>query len=934
MSSKLLLLFLVFCILEVDISVIFAEGDIRDLEYTEKPNSPSAAEFLKFGNYQMDYSTGVPNIEIPIYEINMGGVSVPISLKYHASGIKVQEIPSCVGLGWQLSAGGCISIDVRGIKDKQVPLYACSKNELYQLTDTQLRSLVALDSDTESDIYHYSFPGHSGSFRFSEPDRTIRTMPYDPIKIEKLSHDVLRFTIYDEEGNQFFFEKPEYTAIMDVNSQSACYLTKIKPANCMDSIMFNYNSGSQNLFYTWHSNYAIPAFLYYNGYTPVYGLQTIAYPVDTRTDVMLLESIEWQNNKVKCQYVDRDDAQVNMFCWKKLTSLFIENACGDTIHRTTLAHDYLEETGSPLTKRLVLKGANINGDIYSFEYDETHKLPKYTNTNPLYSKCNEDFWGYYNGGTQLSDNRCWFPQEFTEQSDYLAYRLNNTQICPKRMPVENYCKTASLIRITYPTGGFTVFDYESNYIREDSIWGGLRLKSYSSYQKDSTLTYRKSYRYESAITSEYILDTVTMMIDKNIYFKDKPHNLCPDFYDDPNSVLYQRREYNGSPYRPITDGGSPLHYLKVTEYDGTETDYVRKTEFEYQRTYFDISYFIDNYDHDMDKIYLWDPEYNYYRGNPMFPLISKRIFEKGVNGSDILVYQETNEYECDTIGKYQAGIRIRPLLIHEGNLSSPWDWVDLFAIQHEFSVSDVFMLSSFNHLTRRTIVQDGITKTSEYYYDTQQRTLKPVRIVESQSDGSTLETEYTYPFQDPLYTGMNGKNIHTPIRETTYRRLGNQLEQVKVKAISYVQLNGQWFPSTISVGLDGNPETRVQYLYKSDGRIASIVKDGKYYQNYVYGYNGKLPVAIIETDGSLDISDITETGYTSLKAILAQLRSNYEQQGCLVSTYIYKPLVGLVWEQDNNRIVKQYTYDERGRLTSIIDSDDSVESRMEYNYRP
>ena len=118
MSSKLLLLFLVFCILEVDISVIFAEGDIRDLEYTEKPNSPSAAEFLKFGNYQMDYSTGVPNIEIPIYEINMGGVSVPISLKYHASGIKVQEIPSCVGLGWQLSAGGCISIDVRGIKQR------------------------------------------------------------------------------------------------------------------------------------------------------------------------------------------------------------------------------------------------------------------------------------------------------------------------------------------------------------------------------------------------------------------------------------------------------------------------------------------------------------------------------------------------------------------------------------------------------------------------------------------------------------------------------------------------------------------------------------------------------------------------------------------------------------------------------------------------
>ena len=934
MKNRTLFLLMTFCILEAEISVIFCQS-ITDLEYTEKPNSPSVTEILKFGNYQVDYSTGVPNIEIPIYEINLGNISVPITLKYHASGIKVQEIPSCIGLGWQLSAGGCISIDVRGIKDKQEPLYACSKNELYQLNDTQLQSLVAQDSDTESDIYHYSFPGHSGSFRFSEPDRTIKTLPHDDIKIEKLSHDVLKFSIYDEEGNQFLFEKPEYTAIMDINSQSACYLTKIKPANSLDSIMFNYNSGNQNLFYTWHSNYAIPTIYTYDvSGNPVSGLKTTAYYVDTRTDVMLLESIEWQNNKIKCHYEDRDDGRNNMFCWKKLTSLIIENACGDTIHRMTLTQDYLQETGSPLTKRLILSGANINGDNYSFKYDETHKLPRYTSANPFYNACNEDFWGYYNGGTQILDNRCWFPLEFSEQSNYLAYQLSNNQVCPKRMPDENYCKTASLVRITYPTGGFTLFDYEPNYIRQDSIWGGIRLKSYSSFQKDSTLTYRRSYRYESAVTSEYILDTVTMMIDENIYFKDKPHNLCPDLYDDPNSIFFLRKEFNGSPFRPITDGGAPLHYLKVTEYVGTDTDYLRKTEYEYQRTFFDISYFIDNYDHDMDKIFLWDPEYNYDRGNPMFPMISKKIFEKGINASDTLVYQETNEYQCDTIGKYRVGVRLRPLLIHEGNLSSPWDWVDLFAIQHEFSVSDIFMLPSYNHLTRRTIVQDGITKTSDYFYDPQQRTSKPIRIVESQSDGSTLEKEYTYPFQDPLYSEMTAKNIHIPIRETTNRTVGNQSVQVKAKAIDYTQVNGQWFPSTISVGLEGNPETRVRYLYNSAGRISSIIKDGKVYQNYVYGYNGTLPVAVIETDHSIAVDDIVEVEYSSLMASLMQLRSLYEQQGCLVSTYIYKPLVGLIWEQDENRIIKQYRYNERGRLTSILDSSNKVESMMEYNYRP
>jgi len=44
-------------------------------------------------------------------------ISVDVSLSYHATGIKVDEEASWVGLGWVLNAGGIITRQVRGNRD-------------------------------------------------------------------------------------------------------------------------------------------------------------------------------------------------------------------------------------------------------------------------------------------------------------------------------------------------------------------------------------------------------------------------------------------------------------------------------------------------------------------------------------------------------------------------------------------------------------------------------------------------------------------------------------------------------------------------------------------------------------------------------------------------------------------------------------------------
>ena len=82
------------------------------------PPTPQAAQFMRYGDIPVGHTTGVPQIEIPIYTISTGLIDIPISISYHASGFKVNDVASPVGLGWVLNANGwMISRSVEGIPD-------------------------------------------------------------------------------------------------------------------------------------------------------------------------------------------------------------------------------------------------------------------------------------------------------------------------------------------------------------------------------------------------------------------------------------------------------------------------------------------------------------------------------------------------------------------------------------------------------------------------------------------------------------------------------------------------------------------------------------------------------------------------------------------------------------------------------------------------
>lgn len=53
------------------------------------PPSPEASSLAKFIEMPVSHYTGMPNINIPIFTIQESGVTLPISLSYHAKGIQV-----------------------------------------------------------------------------------------------------------------------------------------------------------------------------------------------------------------------------------------------------------------------------------------------------------------------------------------------------------------------------------------------------------------------------------------------------------------------------------------------------------------------------------------------------------------------------------------------------------------------------------------------------------------------------------------------------------------------------------------------------------------------------------------------------------------------------------------------------------------------------
>jgi hypothetical protein len=92
--------------------------NIENPETTIDPKSPEVSSLGKYITMPLHLNTGTASIEIPMYTLQYGDITLPISLRYDSSGIKVGDMASAVGLKWNLNYGGVLTRNVRGRRDE------------------------------------------------------------------------------------------------------------------------------------------------------------------------------------------------------------------------------------------------------------------------------------------------------------------------------------------------------------------------------------------------------------------------------------------------------------------------------------------------------------------------------------------------------------------------------------------------------------------------------------------------------------------------------------------------------------------------------------------------------------------------------------------------------------------------------------------------
>ena len=92
------------------------------------PATPNGGAIGGSGHVNVNHYTGTPRITIPLYTLEARGISLPISLVYNGSGVRIDDIASPVGLGWSLAAGGAMYRGINGLDDmrEEVTSMACA----------------------------------------------------------------------------------------------------------------------------------------------------------------------------------------------------------------------------------------------------------------------------------------------------------------------------------------------------------------------------------------------------------------------------------------------------------------------------------------------------------------------------------------------------------------------------------------------------------------------------------------------------------------------------------------------------------------------------------------------------------------------------------------------------------------------------------------
>ena len=467
-------------------SVLFAQTDPSLNLPQLLPPTPDAAQLIKVGLGNINKSSGAVQVSLPLYELNVGSVKLPIALNYLSQGNKVEELCSRVGYGWALNAGGAITRSVMGMPDEKAARLAIPANlrdNTQEVLDFFERGKVVNSSlqgafDTQPDEFYFNFNGHSGKFILNDAG-TPEIITHENLKIEvrKIGQEITVIFITTPDGVTYIFggdnafERAQSDGIYkgSVIPKTTFLLNRIL-LTTGDDIQFKYNPIQTRVHTGFTETVSTPGSKENGGLAcpPGHFIESHFWNFqEVKYNACYLSSIQTSTNvQVNFSYEPMPDNSGDV----RLTSFDVTNQNGRTVcaynfkylNYNGVINNYPVGPGAP--------SAGINGRFYLTKLYQQHYKG---NGLPETLAYDFDYYGDPSKAFQPAGN------VYSQDHFGFANGVNNQSLIPRPAPPDDfdagfYWSNRSpnaafaiqgvLKKITYPTNGTEEFIYEPNTV--------------------------------------------------------------------------------------------------------------------------------------------------------------------------------------------------------------------------------------------------------------------------------------------------------------------------------------------------------------------------------------------------------------------------------------------------------------------------------------
>jgi len=940
------------------------------------PTSPTSRVLEKFLGYPISHSTGTVHVNIPLYTLDVHNVSIPMELKHHTSGVKINDPIGVVGRNWSLFPGFKITRTMVGKPDEKFPV--TDKGDRPSIVDQICLSApyrndecvidrgieTNLRMDSQYDLFQVHMPGIETSFIIKRINNTdvVEMITDKPYKITPLidtptnyiNQRIYAFEILNDQGIKYIFGEAlpirntsnfvEYTSTFNGAYISGWMLREIIFPND-EKINFTYIEVREDV-----PTFSECKIILDNGralsmqnchYDPMVNTSTgsnspfwrilgnVGYTITDSNGSQSAQAYHANVSRVPSTIIS-ENAIINfIYNSNMLKSVTVKNKDNAVARNISLTYNPTNE---------LLKKIDIAGEgSYIFNYkDETNTAIK--------TAC-FDWWGYYNGKTSSG--------KFPYINIDLIITRNNMSIPGSqtvgngadRNPDENFMDARALQEVIYPTGGSFKIKYQAHRYKIDGIekiGGGIRVKSTESFDPVSGKTITRNYTYEDGkFVGKHYPDIYSLITTREICTLDQ------------GTSKIRQRIISVFPQDILSKSGTmPVWYPKVietTEEGKIEYIYDYKTD-EYQTQ-----------DRSQSLPLTSNQERIPYKINRLVyasPWIISEIKYKKTADSYEKVQTTTNTYVENT--STERGLVIIPFM-HKFNGTSNCEFLATMTgcsnKYYQLFGSPVtykrYYITTGSHSLASTekvsyIGAESIVEKTSFTYDSE----RPYNVSQKTmlcSDGNQLIEKYYYsnntiPNKSVLTTSQQScinlltqQNYKTAvvqkIMEKNDTRLYSELTGFMSKRDKLIRPQTVYYQKGT-----GAFEKRMEYKkYDEYGNPVHIIKDENEEIIYVWGYKGQYTVAEIRGTTYDDVSNIAglpeDTSEYGAESPFYGLIVRAYCTDALVTTYIYEPLIGIKAIVYPNENALFYKYDNYGRLKNIEDVNEKILEEYKYNIK-